>query len=108
MSLRDEEVLQAVIVIVEEMSAPTRERQCRSADTGRVGDVAEAAVAVLSKQPVSFVREIGDDDVRASVVIVVAEIDAHARKRLAVFGESHARREAKFFERAIAIVVIEE
>ena len=108
MTLRDEEVLPAVVVVIEEPRAPAREGQRGAAHAGRVRRVAKAAVVVLAKEPVALVREIGDDDVGPAVVVVVGEVHAHAGEGLAVLVEADAGKQADLAERAVPVVVIQE
>ncbi len=72
---RDEQVEPAVVVVVEE---PRRKRLARLAHAGALGDVGEPhdprrVLAVVVEQPVRAVeRQVGDVQVRATVVVVVA------------------------------------
>ena len=50
MPLRNEEVLPAIIVVIEQMRAPAGKRESRAAHAGRVGHILEAAFAVVVKK----------------------------------------------------------
>ena len=82
--LRHKEILPAIVVIVEQVRAPTGEGKSRAPDARLVGHISEGPVAVIAKQHVPFVREIGDDDIGIAVIIEVAEISAHPGKGFAV------------------------
>ena len=59
-------------------------------------------------QRVDFGREVGHEDIRAAVVVIIAEIDAHTRIRLAVVRKRDARLERAIGERSVAVIVPQE
>ena len=106
--LRDEKILPAVVVVIEQVRAPTGKSKSRAAHAGRVGHIPKGAVAVVAKKHVAFVGEIGDHDIGTAIIIVVAEIRAHAGEGLAILVVSNARQQPDFAERAVAVVVVEK
>ena len=70
-----------------------------------VGHVAEAAVRILTEQHVALVGQVRDDNVGAAVVVVIGEVDAHAREGLAVLVEADACDQADLREGSVALVV---
>ena len=107
-ALRDQQVFEAVVVVVEKMNAPSgmQKRHARKARDIRV--IGERAVAVVAIQRVLLVCEIRDDQVRQTIVVEVLEVDAHTRVSAAITVNGDLRREPLLLERAIAVVVIEE
>jgi hypothetical protein len=83
-ALRDEDVAPAVVIEVCEARAPAGIEQCDLADAGSVRDVVERHLARVQVERVGFVREGGDKDVRAAVVVEVGGVHAHPREGLAV------------------------
>src|SRR6266480_5526481 len=108
MPLRNEEVLPAIIVVIEQMRAPTGKSESRSTHARLFGDILEGAFAVVVKEVISFIGKIRDDNVRATVIVVIAEVGPHPGKRFAVLIVGNACGEADFGERAISVVVVQE
>ncbi len=108
MRLGDEQILPAVVVVIEKAGAPARESERRTAHAGLVGHIAKCAVAVVAKQHVAFVGEIGDHDIGTAVIIVIGEIGAHPGKCLAVLVVANPCQQAGFGESAVSIVVVEK
>ena len=104
----NEEVLPAFIVVIEQVRTPTGKSESQAAQARRVGRIPEAAVAVVVKEVIAFVGKIRDHNIRATVVVEIAEVDAHPGKRFAVLIVGNACGQADFGERAISIVVIQE
>src|SRR6266480_332623 len=84
MPLRNEEVLPAIIVVIEQMRAPTGKSESRSTHARRVGHILEGAFAVVVKEVIAFIGKIRDDNVRATVIVVIAEVGPHPGKRFSV------------------------
>src|SRR6266478_7735280 len=108
MPLRNEEVLPAIIVVIEQVRAPTRNSESRSTQARRIGHIPEAAVAVVVKEVIAFVGKIRDDNIRATIIVEIAEVDAHPGKRFAVLFVGNACGQADFGKRAISTVVVQE
>src|SRR6059058_3982920 len=108
MSLRNEEIFPAIIVIIEQMRTPTGKSESRAAHAGRVGHILEAAFAVVVKEVIAFIRKVRDDNVGATVIVVIAEVSSHPCKRFAVLIVSNACGKADFGERAISVVVVQK
>ena len=72
MSVGDEKIEQAVIVVIEKTGAPAQERNGRAAEAGFEGNIGEARVAVVAIKSFVIVRECSDEEIQAAVAIVVA------------------------------------
>src|SRR5438270_10309625 len=70
--------------------------------------IPEAPIAVVAEEDVTFVGEIGNDDVGMAIIVEVAEVDTHSGKGLAVLVVTHACQEAHLAERTVAVVVVQE
>src|SRR5207302_1463061 len=77
----------------------------READAARESRVRKEALALVAEQGKSLAGERGDDEVRQAVVVVVAEIDPHARNGPAVVCQAHASGQSDFLERSVAAIV---
>src|SRR6266568_1959693 len=108
MPLCNEEILPAIIVVIEQVRAPTGKSESGSAQARRVGHIPEAAVAVVAKEVITFVGKIRNHNIRAAVVVVIAEVGPHPGKRFAVLIVGNACGQADFGERAISVVVVQE
>src|SRR5947207_9230945 len=84
MPLRNEEIFPAIIVVIEQMRAPTGKSESRATHARRVGHILEAAFAVVVKEVIAFIRKVRDENVGATVIVVVAEVSHHPCKRFAV------------------------
>jgi hypothetical protein len=67
-----------------------------------------AAFAVVVKKVIAFIRKIRDNNVRATVIVVIAEVSPHPCKHFAVLIVGNACEQADFGERAISVVVVQE
>src|SRR4029453_14785469 len=91
-----------------EPRAPARKGHGYPADADGVGDVAEARVAVVAKEPIAFVRQIGHENIGMTVVVEVAEVRPHAGERFALLGKADTGYQSTPLERAVALVAEEE
>src|SRR2546425_633609 len=106
--LRDEKVLPAVVVVIEEANAPPGMQHGDAAETAGEAGVRKAAVAGVLINRVALIGKIRDDKIGQTVVVVIGEVHAHAGERAAVAIDSDTGEEANFFERAVALVVIQK
>src|SRR6185369_159705 len=79
MSVGDKEVSPPVIIEVEELNTETQEGNAYRAEAGRSSNIGELTIVVIVIEIVRVVGEVGLDDVRPRVMIVVGRINAHAR-----------------------------
>src|SRR5206468_7461116 len=97
---RREHILPAVVVEVDEAHAPAAAAGAREADAARKSRVPKEAFALVAEQRKSLAGERGDDEVRQAVVVVVAEIGAHARNGPAVVGQPDAGGQRDLLKRS--------
>src|SRR5579862_2085805 len=103
MSGHIEDVLESVIIRVKETTPPTHivglpTQPCRSRD------VAEYGIPVVMEEVDTLVREVGFEQVKPAIVVIVCGRDAHTGLPHDVLTETHAAQQAFFAKRAIAIV----
>jgi len=72
-SLRNEEILPAIIIVVEQVRAPAGKGDSRGAQTRLIRDIAKGAIAIVVKKEIALVGKIGDDNIRAAVIVEIAE-----------------------------------
>src|SRR5437773_9112918 len=108
MPLYNEEIFPAIIVVIEQMRTPTGKSESPAAHAGRVGHILEGAFAVVVKEVIAFIRKVRDDNVGATVIVVIAEVGPHPCKHFAVLIVGNACGKADFGERAISVVVVQE
>src|SRR5579864_1161123 len=108
MSLGNQKIFRAVIIVVEEANAPAGVKSCDAPQIRIVGRIGKSAVAVISVQGVHLVGEIGDQQIGQAVVVVVGEIHSHARIGAAVPIGGDAGSQADLLERSVALVVIKK
>src|ERR1039457_6480348 len=78
MTVGDQQVEIAVIVVVEKLEAPSAHELGCVGNTRRAGDVVEAFVVFVPIESVEFVIQIGHEQIHPTVPIKVSGIDAHA------------------------------
>src|SRR5580693_4741639 len=105
MRLDDEQVLPAVVVIVDKAHAPAGMQERNRAQTRDCSGIVKGSILEIRIKCVSLMGEIRDDDIGPAVVVVVFEINTHAGEGVAVAVESGCRNQADFFEGSVAAVV---
>jgi len=105
-ALSDEEILPAVVVVVEEADAPSGMRHSGASNAGSETGIGESGVRIVLVEGIALIGKIGDDEIGPAIVIVVGEIDTHAGVGAAVAINGDFGEEAHFFEGAVALVVI--
>src|SRR5260221_124312 len=103
-SIRDEQILIAIVVIIEELYAPAAHEPGGTADSGCTGHVIEGFVVPIAINGVHLLIDVGDEQVLPAVLIEVRGVDAHARSSPAVLTEANTGSEANFFKLAVAAV----
>src|SRR5438270_6001560 len=84
MSVRDQKILPAVVVVIEESIAKTYKRNSCRSDSAPIADVGESACAIVSKYHVKVVRKCRIHHVQMAVILIVASGDAHIRDLAAI------------------------
>src|SRR5580704_13539388 len=108
MALSDEEIFPAVVIVVEEAYPPSRVSHGHLANASRVAGIAEGAVSVVLVERVALIRQVGDDNVRPSIVIVIGKIHAHASVGSAIQVDRDFGGQTDLFEGSVALIVIKE
>src|SRR5580704_18114651 len=105
MALDNKRILPAVIIKVLQSDSPTRGLPRKHAKTRLQFLRAERSPAVIVKKDIGFVRKLGNEKVRKSIVIVILKNDTHTREHLSVFRKRHTGIQTAFGERAVSVVV---
>ena len=96
MTLRDEDIFPAVVVVIEQAACSSRRRQAlRRPTPDTLVTSRKRAVAVVAKEHVALVGEIRHDDIGTAIVVEVGKIDAHPGEGLAVLVEADAGQQAR-------------
>src|ERR1035438_5216140 len=106
-AVRDEDILPAVVIKVEELHAKSQKRNADGAEIRGASEISKVPVVVVVKQVVAVVGEISFRNVGPAVVIVVGGIDAHARLLASIAAVSDASFGPNFGESAFAVAVVE-
>ena len=103
-SPRNENVFPAVVVEISDVRRIARHGQAESGHAALLGDFDEAAFARVAIDREGFVVEGDQDDVGITVVIQIAEVDAHAGDERAVFAQCDVHVESDFVELAVTFI----
>ncbi len=106
MSVGEDEIGIAVVVVVEELQPPAAQEARSLADLA--GLVQEGEVFLVLVEAEEFLIDVGDEQVLPAVAVVVGGVNAHPRARRARVAEGHARGQADLLEPAAATVHEEE
>ena len=107
-TIRNENVGPAVVVVVEKLRAKTQIGIADGTNPRRAGQVGELAIVIVVVEVVVIVGKISLHNVRPSVAIVIGRVNAHAGLFSSVGTVGHARLGADFGESTVAVVVIEQ
>src|SRR5882762_2783668 len=107
MPLRNEKTFPAVIVKIQEVDSPAGMRAGDLSEARSVAGVIEAAVTSVSIQGIHLIGEVGNHQIRQTIVIVVREIDSHAGERATIAIDGRVAHQRHLFEGAIALIVVE-
>src|SRR5580658_3643174 len=106
MAVGDEDVLPAVVIVVEEKAPEAKRNQRRAANF--------RARSFIHKQPIAFVvverkhlvRKISNDQAGAAGAVVIRSVNAHTGARHTIFAEPDAGRNRALFKRAVLLIHI--
>src|SRR6185437_7080410 len=79
MTVDDQQIFPAVIVVIEKAIAKADKWNCGRGDASFVTDVGEIAGAVVAEDHIVIVAEVGVDDIQMPIVFVVSGGNAHVR-----------------------------
>src|SRR5215831_17245856 len=98
----------AIVVEIEKLGAKTKERDAYRSNIRRTCQVGELAMVIVVVEVVGIVGEIGLEDVRPSIAIIVGGVDPHASLLAAIGAIRDTSFGAYFLESAFAIVMVEK
>src|SRR5207253_837191 len=83
-ALSNQKILPAIIVVIQKPNSPAGMGTSDRTYAGRIAGIVERAVAVVPKQGIHLIGEVGNDQVWQAIVVVVGKVDSHASERTAV------------------------
>src|SRR4051794_15143260 len=104
MTLRDKQVLPTVIVIVDELRAPSRVTLRNTGYAALARHVVKSERALVLKQSVALEGQRIGEQIRPMIVVIVSHVDAHSRERLPVLVVGDTEFSGNVRERSIAVV----
>ena len=107
MTVGDENILPAVVVVIEKETAETQRDQCGPANFRLRRFVNEQSVALVVIERDHLVGKVADHDAGVTAAIVVGRVHAHARPRNAVLAETDTCGNTTLLERSIFLVEVE-
>src|SRR5438128_1841888 len=84
MAINTKQIEMTVIVVVEEERRPPEISRGRFTNPRGIRNICKKATAVIVEEDIVVVRERGEEQIHAAVMIVIAHGNAHARHFLAV------------------------
>src|SRR6201994_1034535 len=103
----DENVLPAVVVVVDEAIAPAKKWDRIFGDSSFIARIDEVQVAIVSVQHFVVVRKVSVQNIQAANIPVVAHRDSHRRRFPPIVIDRISGLEAEVLEGAIALVPVE-
>src|ERR1700676_823154 len=103
----DEDVLPAVVIVVEEETAEAERYERRTTDFRARSFIHEQAVAFVVVEREHLVCKICNDEAGAAGTVIIHSINAHAGAGHAIFAERDASRNGTLFEGAILFIQVE-
>ena len=88
MAVGEEQIDEAVVVVVEELEAPAAQQARRLRDAVKRRDIRERLVALVLVEREHLLIDVGDEEILLAVAVDVGGIDAHAGARPAVDAEA--------------------
>src|SRR5271166_6224258 len=107
MAVGNNQVLPAIVVIIEKSSAPAEEWNCRFGYPHLITDVCKVGVTIVAIKRVVIVGESGVVEIGEAVVLIVANRDAHGGGFTSAFVEGKTGGIADVFKCAVTLVEIE-
>src|SRR5262249_57035090 len=102
MTVAQKQVEFTVVVVVDELQAPTTHEARRRADAVRVGNVGEDFVLVVVIKRIHLLIDISLKKIDPAVLVVVSCIYSHSRPRLAEGAHPYAGDHSDLFELTLA------
>src|SRR5438552_16280014 len=108
MSIGQEEIHIAVIVIIEKLDTPTTHQPRDLANA--VGDrhVVEAAILVVVVERIHLLVYVGDEKIYPTVLIIVGSVDAHSRTGVTFGIQAHVGLKAHLLKFSFAMIEKQE
>ena len=89
-AVSDDQVIPAIVIVIEKACTPSQERDSRFAQTGLKGNVREVTLAFIVVEHVRIVGKVRDVKINSAVVVVISNRQSHPRLLAAVFIQGDA------------------
>ena len=106
-TIRDEDVGPPIVVNVKEFQAEPEERDADGPEIGQTGKICKFSVAIIMKQVIGVVREIGFSNVGPPVVVVITGVDSHPRLFPTIAAVCDAGPRSNFAKSAFAVAFVQ-
>src|SRR5215510_7086859 len=103
-SVGDKQIEPAIVVIIKEESAKTREATPRHSQAGFASTILEESLAQVNVECVGLIHQVSHKDVFGAVAIDVACIDAHTGFGLSVSVDRSSSQQCVVYKRAVLLV----
>src|SRR6185369_7179916 len=90
MSIHNKQIEPPIVVVVDKTRTPTKKRNRNFTKPGLKCHVGEVVVAVVVVKNVRIVREVGDMEIDAPVVVIITDSETHSRLLAPVLIQRHA------------------
>src|SRR5215469_4420983 len=107
MAVGNKKVEPPVVVVIEEASSEAQDVPCRSCNACLIAYFIKKAFAIIVPEMVGGLLEIRNVEIEPTVVVVVAQRDAHSGHDQSMLGKRHSCGHANLFEGAVMFVVVE-
>src|SRR5580698_1481204 len=106
MSVGDEDVLPAVVIVVEEKTAEAERDQRGAADVRVRGFIHEQPIAFVVIKRQHLIRKIRNNQTGAAGAVIIRRVNPHASARDTVFAEPDAGGNGALFERSVFLIEV--
>ena len=89
-TIGNEDIQPAVVVVVEKASPKAEYLMGRSGDAGLITDLVEEALAIVLPKVIGGSLKIGNVQIELTVVFKISQRDTHGRHSLSLSGKGHA------------------
>src|ERR1700685_2092857 len=98
MSVRDQEIEVAVVVIVKELKPPSAHEFGCIGNPRRTGNIVESLVMAVPVERVELVSQIRHEQIHPTILVEIRGIDSHTRPRFSAFAVRNTAGESDFLK----------
>src|SRR3954471_17889430 len=98
MSVRNEDIQQAIVVIVEEAAAEAQDIARRTRNACFIADLIEENFSIAMPQVIGRTLEVRDIQIEVAVIVVISKRDTHRGHHRSTRTDGHPGSQADFLE----------